>query len=127
LVTARPISVLILDDEVPIRRVLADYLLDEGRFRVRDVATSEEALAVLEAGGIDVCLVDLRLRGTDGFAFLQQAQARHPSVAFFIHTGSQETDVRERARLAGISEDRILLKPVRLEAILRAVEKAVGG
>lgn len=127
MVTARPISVLILDDEVHIRQVLADYLLDEGRFRVRDVATSEEALAALESGGIDVCLVDLRLPGTDGFAFLQQAQARHPSVTFFIHTGSHEADVRERARLAGMSEDRILLKPVRLEAIRRAVEKAVGG
>jgi two-component system, OmpR family, response regulator len=126
-VTARPISVLILDDEAEIRQVLADYLVDEGRFRVRDVATSTEALVVLESGGVDVCLVDLRLPGSDGFAFLQEARARHPSVKFLIHTGSHEADVREQARVAGIPDDRILLKPVRLESILRALDKAVGG
>jgi CheY-like chemotaxis protein len=125
--TARPISILILDDEVRIREVLADYLLDDGRFRVWDVATSTEALAALESGGIDVCLVDRRLPGADGFAFLQEARARHPSVQFLIHTGSHEGDVRERARVVGIPDDRILLKPLRLEAILRAVEKAVGA
>jgi two-component system OmpR family response regulator len=125
-VTARPISVLILDDEAGIREVLADYLLDEGRFRVRDVATSEEALAALASGGVDVCLVDLRLPGGDGFAFLEDARERYPSVKFLIHTGSHADDVREQARIAGIPEDHILLKPLRLEAILRAVEKAAG-
>jgi two-component system OmpR family response regulator len=126
-VSAQPISVLILDDEVEIRQVLADYLLDEGRFRVRDVATSAEALAALAAGGVDVCLVDLRLPGGDGLAFLREARERFPSVGFLIHTGSHEADVREQARVAGIADDRILLKPIRLDAILRAVEKAAGG
>ena len=47
-------------------------------------------------------------------------------MKFLIHTGSHEADVREQARIAGIPEDHILLKPLRLEAILRAVEKAAG-
>jgi two-component system OmpR family response regulator len=127
MVSARPISVLILDDEAEIRQVLADYFLDEGRFRVRDVATSAEALAVLAAGGVDVCLVDLRLPGGDGFAFLQEARVAYPSVKFLIHTGSHEADVRERARIAGIPDDHILLKPLRLDAIRQAVEKAAGN
>lgn len=125
--TPRPIRVLILDDEAQIRRVLVDFLQDEGRFEVRDVATAAEALRALDADAPDVCLVDLRLQGADGFAFLSEASLRHPGVQFLIHTGSHESDVRERARAAGISEDRILLKPLRLEDIVRAVDRVAGG
>jgi DNA-binding NtrC family response regulator len=122
-----PIRVLILDDEVELRRVLADFLDDEGRFEVRDVATAAEALSALEAEGADVCLVDLRLEGTDGFAFVQEATARFPRVKFLVYTGSYEMDVRERARSAGIPDDRILLKPLPLEEIVKALDRAVGA
>lgn len=123
----RPIRVLILDDEVQIRRILADFLEDEGRFEVRDVGTTAEALSALDARRADVCLVDLRLRGTDGFAFVTEASTRHPSVRFLIHTGSEESGVRERARAAGIPEERILLKPLPLEEIARALDEAAGA
>jgi two-component system NtrC family response regulator len=125
--SSRPISVLILDDESGIRRSIADYLTDEGRFETREAATAAEALSILEGGGVQVCLVDLRLGGTDGFAFLEQAQPRHPGVQFFIQTGSYEADVRERAQAVGIGEERVFLKPFRLELLVQAIDRALGG
>jgi DNA-binding NtrC family response regulator len=124
---ARPISVLILDDEVHIRRAILDYLEDEGRFEVSQAATADEALSVLERGGVRVCLVDLRLKGTDGFAFIDKARQRHPTVRFLIQTGSYEADVRERARAAGIDEQHILLKPFPLERLVSAIDRAVDA
>jgi DNA-binding NtrC family response regulator len=123
----RPITVLILDDESGIRRSIVDYLTDEGRFETREAATAEEADSILEAGGVHVCLVDLRLEGTDGFDFLEQAAARHPTVRFFIQTGSYEADVRERAQAIGIAEDRVFLKPFRLEQLVQAIDRALAG
>jgi len=121
------IHVLIIDDEPHIRQILADFLHDEGRFEVRGAATAAEALSILDEGGADVCLVDLRLEGRDGFAFVQEATARHPGVRFLIHTGSHESDVRERARTSGIPEDRILLKPLPLAEIVKAIDRVLGA
>jgi DNA-binding NtrC family response regulator len=122
--TRPSIHVLILDDETQIRQILADYLTDEGEFDVATAETESEALAALDADPIDVCLVDLRLEGNDGFAFVEAARAHHPSVRFLIHTGSPIADVRDRALAAGITEDRILLKPLPLETIVRAIRRA---
>ena len=124
---ARPIAVLVLDDEAHIRQAVTDYLDDEGRFETRGAATAEEAFSILDHGGIHVCLVDLRLKGTDGFSFIEAAGSRYPGVLFFVQTGSYEADVRERARAAGISEERILLKPFRLETLVQAIDRALGG
>jgi two-component system, OmpR family, response regulator len=124
------ISVLILDDEAHIRQAVADYLLDEGRFKVREAGTADEAASLLEAGNVDVCLVDLRLQGSDGrdgFSFIEEVRRRHPRVSFLIQTGSFEADVRERALAAGIAEGRILLKPFRLEALVAAIDASLEG
>ena len=121
------IAVLVLDDEVHIRKAVTDYLQDEGRFETWGAATAAEAFGILEQGRIDVCLVDLRLKGIDGFAFLEQAQPRHPTVRFLVQTGSYEADVRERAGLLGIAEERVLLKPFRLETLVRAIDRALEG
>ncbi|HXY41451.1 MAG TPA: response regulator [Vicinamibacteria bacterium] len=123
---SRSIAVLILDDEVEFRNLLADYLADEGCFEVHTAGTAPEAQAILDATAIDVCLADLRLRGGDGFVFAEEARARHPAVRFLIHTGSSLGDVRERARASGFPQDRILLKPLTLAAIVRAIQEAAG-
>ncbi len=120
------ISVLILDDEAYIGQILADYLLDEGHFDVHTAQTETEALDILRATRVDVCLLDLRLQGADGFTFVQEARARRPSVRFLIHTGSPMADVRDRARVVGLAEDRILLKPVPLDTIARAIERVAA-
>ena len=127
--TARqPITVLVLDDEAHIRQAVTDYLDDEGgRFTSWGAATAAEAFRILDREKVRVCLVDLRLKGTDGFAFLEQARPRYPGVVFFVQTGSYEADVRERARAAGMPDDRVLLKPFRLEALVQAIERAIEG
>jgi CheY-like chemotaxis protein len=127
LATPPPITVLVLDDEAPIRQAVIDYLQDEGRFATYGAASAADAFAVLAAKEVRVCLVDLRLKGMDGFAFLETARQRHPQVLFFVQTGSYEADVRERARAAGIAEERILLKPFRLETLVQAIDRALAG
>jgi DNA-binding NtrC family response regulator len=122
-----PITVLVLDDEVHIRRAITDYLHDEGRFATVGASTAEEALELLGRQPIRVCVVDLRLKGMDGFAFIEEARARHPGMLFLVQTGSYEADVRERAREVGIAEDRILLKPFRLETLVAALDAALAG
>jgi two-component system nitrogen regulation response regulator NtrX len=66
-------TVLVVDDEDKVRKSLAGYLGDEG-YRVleaRDPASAEEVLA-RQPGGVDVLLLDVRMPGEDGVAFLKR-------------------------------------------------------
>jgi CheY-like chemotaxis protein len=125
--TAYPIAVLVLDDELLIRQAVTDYLQDEGRFTTWGAETTAEAFSILDEGRVQVCLVDVRLKGIDGFTFIEEARPRYPGVAFLVQTGSYEMDVRERARAAGVTDDKILLKPFRFDALVKAIDQAVQG
>ena len=61
--------VLIIDDEEKITRILKDAITSEG-FDVETSSSAEEALPLIEKGGIDIILCDLRLDGMDGLELL---------------------------------------------------------
>jgi two-component system KDP operon response regulator KdpE len=60
----KPVRVLVVDDERPIRRFLNASLC--GQYSVFEAATGEEALAVTVSGRPDVILLDLGLPDLDG-------------------------------------------------------------
>jgi two-component system KDP operon response regulator KdpE len=60
----KPVRVLVVDDERPIRRFLQASL--SGQYAVLEAATGEEALAVTVSGRPDVVILDLGLPDLDG-------------------------------------------------------------
>ena len=70
-------SILIADDEEPIRHVLTVLLAEQGYF-VRSVKDGEEALRELAARDYDALVTDVRMPGMDGLSLVravgQQAQ-----------------------------------------------------
>ena len=59
-------NVLIVEDDVAIRRPTADLLRGDG-YQVAEAGSGEEALEVMASTSIDCVLVDLMLPGMDGF------------------------------------------------------------
>src|ERR1700720_3578457 len=57
--------VLVLDDDADIRRILVEYLGENG-FRVTATANGAETLKILDMEPVDVLLLDLRLQGESG-------------------------------------------------------------
>lgn len=82
-------SVLVLDDEVVVRESLADFFEDRG-WRVWQAASAEAALDLLASEPPGGVLVDIRLPGMRGDAFIREAHRLHPALAFVIVTGSPE-------------------------------------
>lgn len=82
-------SVLVLDDEVVVRESLADFFEDRG-WRVWQAASAEAALDLLASESPGGVLVDIRLPGMRGDAFIREAHRLHPALAFVIVTGSPE-------------------------------------
>jgi len=71
-----PVSVLLVEDEILISNLVADWLSERG-FAVHELATADEALRYIEEGGaVDVLFTDVNLPGKiDGAELAQRARA----------------------------------------------------
>ena len=75
-------TILVVEDEVLIRLVIAEYLRDCG-YRVIEAAHADEALLVLGKAEIeiDVVFTDVEMPGSmDGFALAQWVRSNRPGV-----------------------------------------------
>jgi DNA-binding response OmpR family regulator len=122
--------VLVVDDELALRRLLHLHLTKEG-FTVVEASTGPEALEHLRRGDVDVALVDVMLPGIDGFELVRQAR-RESTVPIILVTARGE----ETSRVAGleVGADDYVVKPfsapevvARVRAQLRRAQGFAGA
>ncbi|NOX25119.1 MAG: response regulator [Deltaproteobacteria bacterium] len=120
-------SILLLDDEVSIRDSLSRYL-EEFDFEVTMAVSAEEALEIMDHREFDLGVIDIRLPGMNGDAFIVLAHRQHPKMRFLIHTGSAEYGISGTLRLIGLRESDVLQKPLADLGILRqAIDRLLPG
>jgi hypothetical protein len=91
--------VLLVENDAELRRALC-LLLEKWNLSVIDVASAEEALALLDDLGIvpDRFLVDLQLgSGMDGAALIRALRARYGDIAASLITARRLDEVRAEA------------------------------
>lgn len=124
-------TVLILDDEDAVRESLECYFQDRD-WRVIVAASTEEALPLVETEHPDIAVVDIRLPGMDGNAFIILASRISRDMSFVVATGSSEYRLSgDVAALRRVSRD-VFVKPImeleRLEdAMIRLLEQPATG
>lgn len=112
---------MVVDDEESIRHSIASFLEDEG-FTVLTAGSAEHAIEIVKSHPVDGAVVDIRLPGKDGNAFMLEAVKIRPQMKFVVHTGSADYTPNADVRAIGITHDRILIKPVKdLSIILNAL------
>jgi len=79
-------TVLVVDDEQPIRELLTDILQLE-RYRVVAAGSAEEGLSVLDKKRIDVVVSDVMLPGKSGMELMREAKQRSPDLPVILITG----------------------------------------
>ncbi len=119
-------TVLIVDDEILIRQSFVDYFEDR-LWRALQAESGEQALELLEEESPHAAVVDIRMRGMDGNAFIRKAYQRNSKIAFVICTGSPEYCVPPDLLELNCVSGQLLKKPVRTmadleNAILRTME-----
>ena len=113
--------VLIVDDEVSIRRTLQAFLLEAGY----EVALAEDAACarrLLTSTDIDVVVSDIILPGVTGVELLQFIREAAPRVQVILMTGEPTVETAAEAVRAGALD--YLSKPIGKQAVLRSVEHA---
>lgn len=118
-----PDHILIVDDDAEIRSLLSKYLLKNG-LRVTAVADGRAMWQALDAGRIDLIVLDLMLPGDDGLTLCRTLRAKSSDIPVIMLTArGEETD-----RIVGLEmgADDYLAKPfsarellARIKAILR--------
>jgi nitrogen regulation protein NR(I) len=113
--------VLIVDDELNIRRVLAAMLKREG-YEVTTAADGEQALAVLQKTPVQVVVTDLVMPRLSGLELLQRVAAQYPDVPVIMITAHGTVDSAVAALKAGAFD--YVTKPFEQEELKKVIAKA---
>ncbi|MSP18489.1 MAG: sigma-54-dependent Fis family transcriptional regulator [Bdellovibrionales bacterium] len=115
-------EVLVLDDELNIRRILT-AMLEAEKYVVHAVATITEAKEKLKSGKIQAVLSDLRLTREDGLQLLKWVRDEQLSVPVIILTAHGTIDSAVDAMKQGAFD--YLSKPFDRGELISVIKKAV--
>ena len=122
----RTMNVLIVDDHPLVCSGIRNILLSEQEIgnimQANDIRT---AMGLMEKNGVDLALVDMRLKDESGVDFVQAAKARHPGCKFVILSSSSTAGDFDRAMHANV--DGYILKDAFPEDIVYAVKTVLRG
>ena len=116
---AAGVRVLVVEDHADSRAMLAEMLGLEGH-EVTAVADGAQALAVAEASRPDIAIIDIGLRGMDGYDVARGLRHRLGDAVMLIAvTGYGQPEDIELSRAAGF--DAHVTKPISADELLRVL------
>jgi len=117
-------SVLIVDDE-PLAQIRLQKLLETlPTFSVAAVVgNAEEAREALSAHSVDICLLDIHMPGESGLQLAEAFKTLSPQTQVIFCTAYDE----HALEAFGVNAVDYLLKPIRLERLQQALDKAVAA
>lgn len=123
-------TVLVVEDELKISRLIRDYLEGAG-FAVLEAPDGETAIALTRSQRPDMVVLDLGLPGMDGLDVTRRIRESSAVPIIMVTARVEETD-----RIVGLElgADDYLTKPfspkelvARIRAVLRRAEATIGG
>ena len=113
-------SILIVEDEPKMRRLLEISLGEEGHV-VHTAAEAETGLKCLRREAIDLVVTDLKLPGMNGLEFLQEAKRLDAGVPIVVMTAYGSVETAVDAMKAGASD--YVLKPFTMAEMKLVIRK----
>jgi signal transduction histidine kinase/DNA-binding response OmpR family regulator/HPt (histidine-containing phosphotransfer) domain-containing protein len=121
-----PLRLLLAEDNATNQKVALHFLAQLG-YQADVAANGEEVLQALRRQGYDVILMDVHMPEMDGLEAAQRIRQRWPDEQrpyLIAMTASAMQGDRERCLQAGM--DDYVSKPVRLPALVEALQRAIG-
>ncbi|MGB9067769.1 MAG: sigma-54 dependent transcriptional regulator [Candidatus Acidiferrales bacterium] len=117
-------SILIVEDEPKMRRLLELQLAEEG-FQARIAADAETGLRMLGKESFEVVVTDLKLPGMSGLEFLQAVKRVNADLPVVIMTAFGTVESAVDAMKAGASD--YVLKPFSLAELVLVIRKELAS
>jgi CheY-like chemotaxis protein len=117
-VDGAPVAILVVEDDVLVRMIATDILVDAG-FRVIEAHDAQEAMTLLEArADVRVVFTDWNMPGEiDGLGLARLVRGRWPEVGVIVTSGKMRPALGDLP--AGV---RFLEKPYRPSALIEEIE-----
>ena len=116
-----PCNILVVEDEVLIRLLIVDILVEAG-FKVIQAASADEALKVLQSSvEVDLVMTDIRMPGSlDGVELVSRVRANWPTLRIVI-VSSDASSLRP-----DLPADAVIAKPFSPTEIVDRVKQLLG-
>jgi two-component system capsular synthesis sensor histidine kinase RcsC len=128
----RDARVLLIEDERVIREIMLRHFSAIGIKELDSYGTAEaawEELMGAKGNRFDVLIVDLNLPGVGGQAMIKKLRSlpspRAKTIPVIVMTGENNPNTYKQIEPLGITA--YLIKPVSVDVLKAAVEKALGG
>ncbi len=115
-------SILIVDDELNIRRVLERAFAKEG-YQVYTAEGGHQALRILEETPCDLVLTDVVMPDMTGLELLKRARQKYPNLQVILMTAYGTIPMAVEAMRAGAFD--FLTKPLEMEVLRKVVRNAL--
>lgn len=119
----RPMNVLIVDDELPLRQELRMFPWEDcDAVLIGEASNGEEALRICEAFVPDVVITDITMPIMDGITLIRELKKRYPIIQIILLTCHSEFNyVQEALRIGAL--EYILKATIDEEEMKRALDK----
>ena len=117
-------SVLVVDDDIAVCRILHRMLSDE-QYKVQTSQSVADALGVIEQKPFDVYVMDYKLPDGSGLDVAERIRSKWGEAPIILISGYDPSAVALRAEKLRIFD--FLEKPFSREMICNAVKKAIGS
>ena len=118
-------TVLLVEDEEPLRRVLRELLEREG-FTVLEASDGVLALDEVDRGAPDIVVLDLNLPRLDGYGVLSHLRARQSTSALPVIVLTAKGDEDSEVRVFEYGASDFLTKPFRPRALSARINALLG-
>lgn len=116
-----PLRVLLVDDYIPSRNVLEEFL-EGGDFSIHTAENGLEAIHALKKKRFDLVITDLKMPGANGIEVLKRAREVNPDVQVIIITGYASLETAIEAIKEGAYD--YITRPFKLDEMKVVVENA---
>jgi two-component system response regulator AtoC len=113
-------TILVVDDEAAIRKLLADLLKDAG-YRVQQAKSGAEAIAAVAKDMPDLVMMDVKLPDQDGLAILRQLKREHADLEVIVMTAFGGSSSAIKAMEAGAYD--YVTKPFEIDDLLATLKR----
>ncbi len=116
-------SLLIVDDEQDMLRLLRRSLKSELDCKVQTASSGEKALQLLDTGIFDLVLADIKMPGMNGLELLESIKKETPNLTVVMMTAFGHIEMAVEAMKRGAYD--FITKPFELDSLVLRLEKAL--
>jgi len=117
--------ILIIEDDAPLREVLATILTNAGH-TVTQATEGRQGCAVFHAAPTDLVLTDLIMPGQEGIETIVQLRRSHPHLPIIAMSGGTTHAKSYLAIAAKLGANRTLPKPFTPAQLLRTIAEVLA-